>query len=58
MFAPHQNLVSHKSFSGAMVLRIRSGMSLAFSFILLALMMGAQGTAVQDAPWSLKSIRK
>jgi hypothetical protein len=49
-FAPHQNLVSHK-FSGAMALRIRSGMSLAFPFILQALMLGAQGTAVKDAPW-------
>ena len=33
-----------------MVLRIRSPMKLALPFILLALMMGTQGTAVEDAP--------
>jgi hypothetical protein len=34
----------------ALVLQIRPGVTLAFPFFLLALMLGAQGMAVNDAP--------
>jgi len=41
-----------------MVLRIRPRMMFALPFILMALMLGAQGTAVNDAPLGLAITRK